>query len=119
MELRIGTCGWSYEDWKGTFYPPDTKDELAFYASHFNAVEIDSTWYRIPSPHTVVSWHKRTTSDFLFCPKLPGEITHEKLLDEVDDLVTAFLDVISNKFKYAGEWIERNKSSCISIAASF
>ena len=38
MELRLGTCGWSYPDWKGTFYPPGTKDELAFYATQFDAV---------------------------------------------------------------------------------
>jgi hypothetical protein len=42
METRLGTCGWSFRDWKGTFYPPGTKDELAYYASQFDAVEIDS-----------------------------------------------------------------------------
>jgi uncharacterized protein YecE (DUF72 family) len=95
MELRLGTCGWSYPDWKGIFYPAGTKDELAFYASRFNAVEIDSTWYRIPSARTVASWYRRTPDGFLFCPKLPGEITHERMLEGAKDVVAAFLDVIA------------------------
>jgi uncharacterized protein YecE (DUF72 family) len=95
MEMRLGTCGWSFPDWKGVFYPTGTKDELAFYATRFDAVEIDSTWYRIPSARTVASWHRRTPDGFLFCPKLPGEITHERMLEGAEDLVAAFLDVIA------------------------
>jgi uncharacterized protein YecE (DUF72 family) len=95
VELRLGTCGWSFRDWKGTFYPPGTKDELAYYSSQFEAVEIDSTWYRIPSAKTVDAWRDRTPEGFLFCPKLPGEITHENMLEGADDLVAAFTDVIS------------------------
>jgi uncharacterized protein YecE (DUF72 family) len=95
MEVRLGTCGWSFADWKGTFYPPGTKDELAYYASHFDTVEIDSTYYRIPSARIVDGWRDRTPPGFLFCPKLPGEITHEKLLEGADEQVAAFTDVIS------------------------
>jgi len=95
MEIRLGTCGWSFRDWKGTFYPSGTKDELAYYASKFEAVEIDSTWYRTPSATTVDAWHRRTPEGFLFCPKLPGEITHEKMLEGTEDLVARFIDVIS------------------------
>jgi len=94
MELRLGTCGWSFADWKGTFYPPGTRDQLTYYAGQFNAVEIDSTWYRIPNNRTVESWRRRTPEGFLFCPKLPGEITHEKMLKGADDQVAAFIDVI-------------------------
>jgi hypothetical protein len=47
MDIRLGTCGWSFADWKGTFYPLGTKDELAYYTSRFDAVEIDSTYYRV------------------------------------------------------------------------
>ena len=95
MDLRLGTCGWSFADWKGTFYSPGTKNELAYYASQFDAVEIDSTYYRIPSAKTVDGWRDRTPPGFLFCPKLPGEITHEKMLEDTGDLVAAFTDVIS------------------------
>jgi uncharacterized protein YecE (DUF72 family) len=95
MELRIGTCGWSYADWKGTFYPAGTKDELAFYATRFDTVEIDSTWYHIPSARTVDGWHRRTPEGFVFCPKLPGEVTHEKLLEGTEGLVSGFMSVTS------------------------
>jgi uncharacterized protein YecE (DUF72 family) len=95
MQIRVGTCGWSFRDWKGTFYPPGTKDELAYYASQFDAVEIDSTYYRIPSVKSVDAWRERTPQGFLFCPKLPGEITHEKMLEGANEQVIAFTDVIS------------------------
>jgi hypothetical protein len=68
MELRLGTCGWSYPDWKGSFYPPGTKDELAFYATQFDAVDIDSTFYHMPSGRTVDSWHRRTPDNFAPAP---------------------------------------------------
>jgi len=95
MQIRLGTCGWSFRDWKGTFYPPGMKDELAYYASQFDAVEIDSTYYGTPSAKSVDAWRERTPLRFLFCPKLPGEITHEKMLEGADEQVTAFIDVIS------------------------
>ena len=95
MEIRLGTCGWSFRDWKGTFYPPGTKDELAYYAGQFDAVEIDSTWYGMPSAKSVDAWRDRTPRGFVFCPKLPGEITHEKMLVGADEQVTAFTEVIS------------------------
>ena len=93
--LRLGTCGWSHPDWKGVFYPPGTKDELAYYASRFDAVEVDTTYYRLPSARMVSSWYRRTPEGFLFCPKLPGEITHERKLVDVGDLVAQFAEVIS------------------------
>ena len=94
MDLRVGTCGWAFEDWRGPFYPPGA-DELAFYAARFRAVEIDSTWYRIPSTRTVESWRRRSPDGFLFCPKLPGEITHDNLLEASADLVAQFLETIA------------------------
>lgn len=95
MEARLGTCGWSFPDWRGSFYPQGTKDQLVHYATQFDAVEIDSTWYRIPSIRTAESWRRRVPDDFLFCPKMPGEITHEKMLDESDEQVAAFTNVVS------------------------
>ena len=94
MEIRIGTCGWSFADWKGVFYPTGTTDELVYYAGEFDAVEIDSTWHHSPSARTVQSWERRAPEGFIFCPKLPGEITHENLLEGSDALVTSFLDTI-------------------------
>jgi uncharacterized protein YecE (DUF72 family) len=86
--IRIGTSGWSYPTgegtWNGIFYPragerPKGRgkfDELRFYAEHFDTVEINSTFYRIPSPMTAASWAKRTPPDFEFSLKLFQKFTH-------------------------------------------
>lgn len=93
-EYHLGTCGWSFADWRGSFYPEGCKDELAYYATCFGTVEIDSTWYRIPSHRTVASWAKRVSPGFLFCPKLPGEITHDRLLVDAGEPLERFWEVI-------------------------
>jgi uncharacterized protein YecE (DUF72 family) len=74
----IGTCGYSYRDWIGPFYPPGTKSPqmLDRYAQRFPAVEIDSSYYRIPSAATFESMDRRTPSGFRFTAKLPGTLTH-------------------------------------------
>ncbi len=78
--LRIGTAGWSYADWYGTFYSIPAKkrgfDELAFYCEHFDSVELNSSYYRIPSPFLSESWIKRTPDDFLFAVKAFSGLTH-------------------------------------------
>ena len=82
--LRIGCSGWSYQDWVGPFYPKDAKpgDYLNLYSHVFNAVEIDSTYYRTPSPLMVNNWRKTTPDGFVFTAKFPKKITHElKLRD--------------------------------------
>jgi len=95
MDLRAGTCGWSFADWKGTFYPAGTKDELVYYAGVFNAVEVDSTWHHAPVARTVQSWARRAPEGFVLCPKMPGEITHENLLVGSEALTSGFLDTIA------------------------
>jgi uncharacterized protein YecE (DUF72 family) len=74
----VGTCGWSYKDWIGPFYPSGTKaaDMLAYYAERFPAVEIDATYYRIPSEAAFAAMAARTPSGFRFSVKLPGSLTH-------------------------------------------
>lgn len=81
-KIRFGTSGWSYKDWLGPFYPTGTKqaDYLNFYSQKFNTVEIDSTFYGTPRPTTVVKWAAITADNFIFCPKVPQIITHEKRL---------------------------------------
>lgn len=78
MALHIGTCGFSYRDWIGPFYPKGIKslDMLPYYAQRFGAVEIDSTYYAIPPPKLFESMDKRTPSAFRFTIKAPGSITH-------------------------------------------
>src|SRR5262245_23535147 len=67
----IGTCGWSYRDWAGNFYPAGTKpgDYLKFYATQFAIVEVDSTFYRPPSPQMVQNWQQKTPANFRFALK--------------------------------------------------
>jgi uncharacterized protein YecE (DUF72 family) len=83
--LYIGCSGWSYEGWKGNFYPKDmeSKDYLSYYSKFFKFVEVDSTYYHIPSRSSVRSWKDKTPEDFKFSLKFPKVITHEKKLEDV------------------------------------
>src|SRR5687767_15752554 len=82
--VRIGTQGWNYDAWVGPFYPEGSRagDFLALYARAFNTVEVDSTFYAIPSEKVVQGWVDRTPDDFVFALKLPQEITHERRSEE-------------------------------------
>jgi len=82
-EIRIGTSGWSYPTgqgtWNGVFYParrPRGFDELGWYADHFDTVEVNSTFYRMPEPPVARSWLRRTPAGFLFSVKLFQKFTH-------------------------------------------
>jgi uncharacterized protein YecE (DUF72 family) len=79
--IRLGTSGFSYEDWVGAFYPPDLarRDWLSFYARHFDTVELNVTYYRVPNRKTVEGWIPKTPDGFLFSVKAPGSLTHERL----------------------------------------
>ena len=76
--LRVGTCGFSYKDWVGPFYPLRIRPQsmLDYYAERFAAVEIDSAYYAIPSASMFESMAHRTPPDFRFTVKAPGSITH-------------------------------------------
>ncbi len=81
--MRIGTSGWNYPSgrgaWNGVFYPlprPRGFDELRYYAEHFDTVEVNSTFYRVPEPATTRRWVDRTPADFLFSVKLYQKFTH-------------------------------------------
>jgi uncharacterized protein YecE (DUF72 family) len=91
--LRLGTSSWSSEDWVGTFYPPGTPpaDFLSIYAHHFDTVEVDSIYYRIPSESMVRNWRARTPPGFNFAAKFPQVITHEKVLQNCKEEVGNFL----------------------------
>ena len=93
-EIRVGTSGWNYPSgkgtWNGIFYPEPASrtrgkgkfDELAFYAEHFDTVEINSTFYRVPSPATAKSWARRTPPHFEFSLKLYQKFTHPAMFQE-------------------------------------
>lgn len=93
IPIRIGTCAWSYDDWRGAFYPEHLPpaERLPFYARHFPTVEVDSTFYHPPAPHVSAHWAEVTPDGFRFSPKLPREITHDRKLREWQEPLSAFL----------------------------
>src|SRR5262245_7955689 len=83
----VGTSGFSYKEWKGIFYPEGLSDAkmLSHYASQFRTVEIDSTFYRMPSQNTLESWRDTTPEDFRFTLKASQQITHRQRLKVPSD----------------------------------
>ncbi len=92
--MLLGTCGWSYQEWVGQFYPNNRVAKLPFYAKVFDTVEVDSSFYRMPSKATVKGWEKATSPSFKFSLKLPKTITHDRALVSAEDELQTFLDVI-------------------------
>jgi uncharacterized protein YecE (DUF72 family) len=78
--ILLGTCGWSYAEWEGIFYP-QKQSKLRQYCSIFSTTEVDSTFYSPPRDEIVVGWAKHTPEDFVFSAKLPQTVTHKKTLD--------------------------------------
>ena len=94
MQYYIGCSGWSYSAWHGPFYPSNidnSSDWLRYYASVFDYVEIDSSFYRMPNVFTVKNWFKRTPENFRFTAKFPKVITHDKRLKDVSRELEYFL----------------------------
>jgi uncharacterized protein YecE (DUF72 family) len=97
LEYYLGCSGWSYDGWKGSFYYPkdlDNKYWLSYYSEIFGFVEIDSTFYRIPSTFVVKNWNKRTPDNFRFAVKFPKVITHDKRLKNVRKEIENFYDAM-------------------------
>ena len=96
QKIRIGACAWSFDDWRGTFYPPDLPQSewLEFYARYFPAVEVDSTFYSAPAENTVQRWVEMTPASFRFSCKLPREITHVCRLRDCSAELNSFLRAI-------------------------
>ncbi len=94
MTWLIGTSGWSYEHWRGVFYPEElkTRDWLSFYTQTFGTVEVNSTFYHMPQDKTMDSWRDKTPEDFIFSLKMNRLVTHQKKLRGVDNLLKRFLD---------------------------
>ena len=92
IKILIGTSGWTYDDWKGHFYPeklPKSK-WLEYYAGQFPTVEVNSTFYRPFSDQTYRNWAERVPEDFIYVLKAPRTITHEKRLVGVEELIHTF-----------------------------
>ncbi len=79
--FRFGCSGWDYQEWIGPFYRNASESKLAAYARVFDTAEINSTFYRVPTPGMVTGWGKYTPDDFVFAAKVPQTVTHDRFLD--------------------------------------
>ena len=97
--ILVGTSGYNYPEWKGSFYPSDlpAAKMLPFYASKFPSVEINYTFYRMPTPKLIAGWRAQVPPEFRFTLKAPKRITHDKRLRaaEVAASVNGFLTAAS------------------------
>src|SRR5512140_637451 len=87
MRVDVGTSGYSYKEWKGTFYPPDlpARAMLDYYGRRFTTVEINATFYRMPAERTLLAWAADVPESFLFGLKAPQRITHMKRLKDAGE----------------------------------
>jgi uncharacterized protein YecE (DUF72 family) len=94
MKLWIGTSGYSYPEWKGSFYPADLAQKGMFghYAEHFRTVEINATFYRMPTDQLIAGWVKGAPAGFRFTLKVQKSITHTRRLKDCADPLAVFLD---------------------------
>lgn len=92
--IRLGTQGWTYPDWVGPFLPEGSRPprHLTLYARAFGTVEVDSTFYALPTERTVRSWVERSRPEFVFSLKLPREITHDRRLRDAARPFAEFLE---------------------------
>jgi len=95
MNLYVGTSGYSYKEWKGTFYPDDLKEKemLHYYGERFRTVEINNTFYRMPKESVLEAWASDVPADFKFVLKASQRITHMQRLKEAEDSVAYLLKV--------------------------
>lgn len=92
--IHVGTSGWTYEDWNGPFYPEGVSGprRLEYYASRFDTVEVNATFYRLPFPGMISGWNRRLPSRFRLVVKGPRRVTHLKKLAGCEEPLAAFLE---------------------------
>ncbi len=93
-QVHIGTSGWSYEHWRGRFYPPEieTSHWLSYYCQFFETVEINNSFYRLPAKETFKAWCDQSPPKFIFAVKGSRFITHMKKLKEPERASQKFFD---------------------------
>jgi len=95
-DIRVGTSAFTAAGWEHSFYPEGMKpaEYLSYYATKFNTVEVDSTFYRTPALSTVKGWYAKTPPGFVFAANVPQVITHEKMLVDCDAEFKQFVDAM-------------------------
>jgi uncharacterized protein YecE (DUF72 family) len=94
VTLFVGTSGWQYRDWRGSFYPPKLAQRawLEFYSERFRTVEVNNTFYNLPEAHVFESWAERTPPDFVMTVKMSRFLTHLKRLLDPEEPVARFME---------------------------
>ncbi len=107
MKWNIGCSGFYYKEWKEIFYPNGLaqKDWFKYYCRHFNTIEINSTFYKMPTQKSFEKWYTESPEDFLFTIKAPRLITHYKQLKDCEILLSDFYTAVLNGLK--------NKLACV------
>lgn len=97
MNILVGTSGWSYKQWKGSFYPADlpADDMLRHYATRLPTVEVNNSFYRIPKEKVLVEWAEQTPAGFRFVMKASRRITHINRLSDADDSLGYFMRTVN------------------------
>ena len=101
FEVYVGCAKWSSGELKG-FYPKGTKDELTYYSTQFNSIELNATYHNVPSSEQIKVWRDKTPENLKFFPKLSKTISHTKQLNDVREEVDSFCNTISNFDKKLG-----------------
>jgi len=102
--IYIGTSGWVYKGWAGAFYPKELRppEHFGYYAGHFPSVEINATFYRLPTENMVKGWHNKAPDDFIFAVKGSRFITQMKKLNVTADSISIFFERIKPLRKHLG-----------------
>jgi uncharacterized protein YecE (DUF72 family) len=97
MRIFVGTSGWSYKEWKGTFYPPKIPAEemLQYYSARFTTVEVNNTFYRMPAERILAGWADQVPAEFRFVVKASRRITHNNRLNDEDGSLGYFLQAVN------------------------
>ncbi|MEP6687631.1 MAG: DUF72 domain-containing protein [Gemmatimonadales bacterium] len=97
MQIRVGTSGWSYKEWKGSFYPSELPADgmLRYYATQLPTVEINNSFYRIPREKVLMDWAAQVPPEFRFVMKASRRITHINRLGNQDDSLDYFLKTVN------------------------
>ncbi|WP_424358603.1 DUF72 domain-containing protein [Methanocella sp. MCL-LM] len=97
--IRVGTSGWSYDDWAGAFYPPGLPKQawLSYYGRYFHTTEINSSFYTFPAPFVVQEWIRKASglNGFEFSLKMPGKVTHDSLMADLQTALDFEAKVLS------------------------
>src|SRR5680860_769537 len=94
FEAYVGCAKWNKTDLKG-FYPRGTKDELSYYSTQFNSIELNATFYRSPDKKQVLTWASKTPENFKFFPKVTQSVSHFKRLQGIKQPIEEFCEAIS------------------------